>query len=115
MPPKSARLSKISIRSVKVNHETEYADSQGLTESIQTLAARYQIPFGKYFRDLIDGIVDCITVSKDKPNFYFYARRYDQKISISLNESDRIIEFSISIIEAERLTAPHNSSVSRIR
>ncbi len=107
MPAKPAKLSKISIRSVKVDHETEYADSQGLTDSLNTLTARYQISLGKYFRDLINGTIDCVTLTKDKPSFYFYARRYDKNISISLNESDRIIEFSIPIDEAEKLAVPN--------
>lgn len=101
---KTSRLSKISIRSINVKQDTEYADTQALTEALITLASKYHIPLGKYVSDLVHGRVDCITLTKDKPYFYYYARRHEGNISMSVKELDRIIEFTIPTSEAEKLT-----------
>ena len=99
---KTVRISKISIRSTK--EETEYADTGAVTEAILTLSAKHHLPLGKYVQDLLDANVDSISVTKDKPYCYFFARRFDQNISISIKEEDKIIDFSIPTVEAEKLT-----------
>jgi hypothetical protein len=101
MTPKARLLSKISIQAVK--DDTEYADSQAINESIAALSAKYRIDLVKYLGDLARGEIDSVSVTKDKPYFYFFARRFEDSLSIAIKESDRIVEFTYPIAELERL------------
>ncbi len=101
MTPKARLLSKISIQAVK--KDIEYADSQAINESIAAISAKYRITLLKYLGDLARGEIDSVSVTKDKPYCYFFARRFEDSLSVTVKESDRIIEFSYPIAELERL------------
>lgn len=96
----SIRLSKISIR--QVNDSTDYATTEALAESLNTLRATYNLPINQYMRDLFDGRVDSISLTKDDPYYYFYARKLKEAIAVTFKQTGRVVEFSLSLQEAEK-------------
>ena len=94
---KSLNLSKISIREVK--KDTNYANNETLMESLNTIKATWNIPIGKYFQDLLEERVDSISFTKDKPYYYFFARRFNEMLSVTIKEAERVIDFSIPLQE----------------
>jgi len=99
--PKDIHLSKVSIR--RVMGETEYATDDVLMESLSTMRALLDVPIGKYVRDLVNGVVDTISFTKDEPYYYFFARRFQDSLSVSIKDVERIIEFSVPLRDAEKM------------
>ncbi len=97
----SIRLSKLSIR--QVSERTDYATSETLVESLQLLRARYSVPIDKYVRDLLEHRVDSISFTKDSPYYYFTARLLGSAMAVTYKESDRVIQFSLPVQEAEKM------------
>jgi uncharacterized protein YoxC len=100
---KSVQLSRVTIR--KVDQETNYASNEGLLECINTLKATTQIPIARYFRDLLEQKVDCFSFTKDQPYLYFFARRLDKALAVTIKEINRVIDFSVPIREMQEIIA----------
>jgi len=98
---RNLHLSKVSIH--RVTDEAEYASVDALVESLNTARATWNVPVGKYVRDLVEGRVDSVSFTKDKPYYYFFGRRFEKSLSITIKEAERIIEFSIPLHEAEKI------------
>jgi len=98
---KNLHLSKLSVH--RFTNESEYASSDALVESLNTARATLNVPIGKYVRDLVEGRVDSISFTKDRPYYYFFGRRFEKLLSITIKEAERIIEFSIPLHEAEKI------------
>jgi len=98
---RNLHLSKVSVH--RVANESEYASSDALIESLNTARATWNVPIGKYVRDLAEGKVDSISFTKDKPYYYFFGRRFEKSLSITIKEAERIIEFSIPLHEVEKI------------
>lgn len=94
-------VSKLSVR--RVTNQIEYADSESLLESLNGIRAAWGIPILRYFQDLLDGKVDSVAFTKDKPYYYFFGRRFEKSISVTVKEAEKIIEFSMPLSEAEKL------------
>lgn len=91
------RLSKISIREVK--KDTNYASNETLMESLNTIRATWDIPIDKYFQDLLEEKVDSISFTKDEPYYHFFARRFNKSLSVTIKETERVIDFSTPLQE----------------
>jgi hypothetical protein len=77
-----------------------------LAESLNTLRATYNLPINQYMRDLFEGRVDSISLTKDDPYYYFYARKLKEAIAVTFKQINRVVEFSLPLQEAQRtLTA----------
>ncbi len=101
MGRQSIRLSKLSIR--QVNESTDYATTDTLMESLNTLRVTYNVPINQYMRDLLEKRVDSISFTKDSPYYYFFARRLGGSIAVTYKETSRVIEFSLPLQEAEKM------------
>jgi hypothetical protein len=100
---KNVQLSRVTIR--KVDQETDYASSEGLLECINALKATTQIPIARCFRDLLEQRVDCFSFTKDQPYLYFFARRLDKALAVTIKEANRVIDFSVPIREMQEIIA----------
>lgn len=100
MSRQSIRLSKVSIR--QVNDSTEYATTDTLMEALSTLRVTYNVPINQYMRDLLERRVDAISLTKDSPYYYFYARRLDHAVAVTFKQTGKVIEFSLPLQEAEK-------------
>jgi len=83
--------------------DTSYADKESMIESLKTMSAICNIPLSRYLRDLLEGSVDSISFTKDKPYYYFFSRRFEKSISITIKETERIMEFSIPLDDVEKI------------
>ncbi|MGB9023816.1 MAG: hypothetical protein WCC94_10335 [Candidatus Bathyarchaeia archaeon] len=98
---KSVHLSRVSIR--RTVGETQYASDSTLSESLNTIQAAWGIPVAGYVRDLIEGRVDAVSLTKDEPYCYFFARRVTDFLSITIKDGEQVIEFSVPLRDAEKL------------
>jgi len=98
---KTLNLTKLSVH--RVTGETGYASNGALMESLSTMEAVWKIPIKKYIRDLLDGKIDSISLTKDKPYFYFFGRCFEKSLSITIKEAEKIIDFSIPLCEVEKI------------
>jgi len=98
--PKTMNLSKYSV--YKVVGDTGYASSDALVESLNTLRAASNVPIDRYLRDLLEGKMDSVSFTKDKPYCYFFGRRLDKFLAITIKEAERIVEFTIPLEEAKK-------------
>lgn len=57
-----------------------------LLESLNAVRAVWNIPVAKYVRDLVEGTVDAISLTKDDPYLYFFARHFEESLSITIKE-----------------------------
>jgi len=83
--------------------ETNYASDDALMESLNTIKATSNIPIGKYLRDIVEGRVDSISFTKDRPYYYFFGRRFEKSLSITIKESEKVIDFSIPLQKVEKI------------
>jgi len=95
------KLSKFKIN--RIVGETNYASDESLIESIKTMKAVWNIPILQYLKDLMDGSVDSVSFTKDKPYYYFFGRRFKKSISITIKEDEKTIEFSIPLEEVNKI------------
>ena len=98
---KTLHLTKLSVR--RVTGETEYASTEALMESLNTIKAAYNIPINKYIRDMLDGTIDSVSFTKDKPYCHFFGRRFENSLSITIKEAEKIIDFSIPLCEVGKI------------
>ncbi len=98
---KHIHLSRIEIRGI--SRQTDYATSEALVESLSTLRATHSIPIDKYIRDLLEQRVDSISFTKDRPYYYFHARRFEASLSFTIKDSEKIIDFSVPLREVEKM------------
>jgi len=98
---RSVRLSKLSIRSI--HDQTNYATSEALIESIHALRVTHNVPIERYLRDLTEGKVDSISITKDDPYHYFYARVLAGSVAVTYKEAQRIIEFALPLADVEKV------------
>ncbi len=98
---RNLHLSKVSVR--RVTSETDYADNEDLIESLNTMRAVWNVPIENYIRDLLDRKVDAVSLTKDKPYYYFFARRFEKSLSITIKESEKVVDFSIPLHEAQKM------------
>lgn len=99
--PRNVHLSKVSIR--RVIGETDYASNDTLLESLNAVRAVWNIPVVKYVRDLVEGRVDAISLTKDNPYLYFFARRFEESLSITIKDAERVIDFSVPLRDVEKI------------
>jgi hypothetical protein len=99
----SFRLSKLSIR--HISEQTDYATGETLIESLLTLRVKHNVPVDRYIEDLIERKVDSISITKDSPYYYFFARRLEGAIAVTYKEAGRVIEFSLPMQEAQKMLA----------
>ncbi|MCX6659620.1 MAG: hypothetical protein NTX81_04480 [Candidatus Bathyarchaeota archaeon] len=99
--PKALNLSKYSVYRVIGN--TDYASNDALTESLKAMSVVWNIPINRYLRDLLERTVDSISFTKDKPYCYFFARRLEKSLSITIKEAEKIIELSVPLGEVEKI------------
>jgi len=83
--------------------ETNYASNHALMESLNTIKAAWNIPIGKYLRDIVEGKVDSISFTKDRPYYYFFGRRFEKSLSITIKQDEKVIDFSIPLQEVEKI------------
>jgi hypothetical protein len=69
------------------------------------MRAAWDVPVDKYIRDLVEGKVDSISFTRDRPYHYFFARRFEKSLSITIKDAERIIDFSIPLQEVEKILA----------
>lgn len=98
---KTLHLTKFSVH--RVMGETSYASNDALMESLNTIKAAWNIPIGKYLRDIVEGRVDAISFTRDRPYYYFFGRRFEKSLSITIKESEKVIDFSIPLQEVEKI------------
>ena len=98
---KTIRLTKLSIR--RVTDETSYATSDSLMESLNTIKAVWNIPINNYLQDMLEGRLDSISFTKDKPYHYFFGRRFEKTLSITIKDDEKVIDFSIPLYEIEKI------------
>jgi hypothetical protein len=97
------RLSRVSIR--ESNEKTDYASTETLVESLNAFRATSNVPVHRYIRDLLEGKIDSISFTKDKPYCYFFARRFELLLSLTIKENERVIDFSLPLLDAEKILA----------
>jgi len=95
------RLSRVSIRETK--EKTDYAKSETLVESLNAFRATCGVPIQRYVRDILEGKIDSISFTKDKPYCYLFARRFERLLSVTIKESGRVIDFSLPLLDAEKM------------
>jgi hypothetical protein len=97
---KELRLTRVSIQ--ESERSDEYASPEAAFESLQTISAKYDLPILDVLRIVIKESVDSVSIGKDEPHVYFYARKNRDSISFRISEGNRTIHFELPL-EGERL------------
>ena len=97
---KELELTKVSIQESEKSEE--YATSEAAIESIQTISAKYELPVLDALRIVSKKSVDTVSLGKDTPYVYFYARKNNDSISFRISERNRTIRFELPL-EADQL------------
>lgn len=97
---KELKLTKVSIQ--ESHGADEYATPDAALESIQTICARYDLPVLDALRIVSRKSVDTVTLGKDTPYVYFFARKDRDSISFRITEGSRTIRFELPL-EPEQL------------
>jgi len=98
--PKELRLTKVSIQ--ESAKSLEYSTPDAAIESIQTISTKYGLPILDLLRMIVTRSVDSISLGKDDPYVYVYARKHRDSISFRINEGSRSIRFDLPL-EDDRL------------
>jgi len=93
--PKNLHLSKVLIH--QTIEEKTYASSQTFTDFLNILKATLAVPVEDYLQNLIDGKVHSLSFTKNDPYCYFFARRFQNNILITVKDRIRIIDFTLSL------------------
>jgi len=97
---KELELTKVSIQESEKSEE--YATSEAAIESIQTISAKYELPVLDALRIVSKKSVDTVSLGRDNPYVYFYARKNNDSISFRISEGNRTIRFELPL-EADQL------------
>lgn len=89
----------------KPERQVSFARSQDLLEEVMFLEKARKWPITKLLKLLITLKMDSVSITVDKPYFYFYARRGEGTISFIIQSGDVRTEFEIPIPTiADRIT-----------
>ncbi len=97
---KELKLTKVSIQ--ESEKSDEYATPEAAIESIQAISARYDLPVLDALRIVSKKSVDTVSLGKDTPYVYFFARKNRDSISFRISEGTRTIRFELPL-EPEQL------------
>ena len=90
-------MSVTKIRSQKIERNLDYARAEDLIEQLHVFARQ----IGWEIFDILDVLkekkADCLSITKEEPFHYFYARLSGKTIIISLQTSEKETEFRLPI------------------
>jgi len=88
-------LSITKIRTRKVENDLGYATTEKLIEELQIFEAQMGWSIFKLLKVIKEKKADSLSLTKEKPFHYFYARLSDKTIIIRLQTSEKEIEFRL--------------------
>jgi len=91
-------ISKVTIKKDAIS-EVSFARRDTLAESLQTLDVKEGLPIVDALKMLSRSDVDSVSMSRDKPFCYFYARKSGDDFDIILRKEDHEIDFKIPMKE----------------
>jgi len=89
------QLGKVEIR--EINSQANYATDESILEFLHTVAARDGLPVFDSLSKLSEGIVDSISLAKDHPYKYFFARSAGNNVSIIVKDEQRTVEMQLTL------------------
>ena len=97
---KTKSLGKVQIR--QTNEDTNYATDESVLEFLHTLQARDGLPVFDFLSYLCIGKVNSVSLSKDDPYRYFFARAYRNNISMTMKEESKTVELQLPLDALKR-------------
>ncbi|MGA3297626.1 MAG: hypothetical protein ABSD41_09255 [Candidatus Bathyarchaeia archaeon] len=92
---KELKLLQVSIQ--ESEKSTEYSTTQTAIDSLQTLNVKYGLPILDMLKIINKKLADSVSVGKDDPHVYFFAKRNRNSVSFRINEGKRAIRFELPL------------------
>jgi hypothetical protein len=89
-------ITRVRVRSA--SGDTQYATSEYLLESLESLRIKYNLPLRQALEFIVSRRTDSVTLGKENPYLRFHANLIRNVVHISIQESSRDVSFQIPLI-----------------
>lgn len=89
------QITRVSVRSA--SGDTQYATSEYLLESLESLRIKYDLPLKQALAFIITRRIDSVSLGKENPYLRFHANLIRNMVHISIRESSRDVTFQVPL------------------